>query len=281
MNLGYTPADATRLSPVVRAATDYFGYDTLGGFDAFGNPLSTFGDSNSNAQSASLLGRIGGTTRPFDGRLETGVFVGQLQDDRRYQEPLAPQDPNQVSSDSRYHSYRTDVQWNNTLHLDDLLAMPALSASAMTYGYEYTGDTAKVRVNENSVSGPFADSVAVFMGTNQRRLCRAADDRVRDNGDLYRVGSRFSVRQQRQWHRLWRRPARARRQYRRQLHAHAAGRTVCERLEHLRFAVRAGEQLSNAWPDRSGWGSHQAVGQHPAHWASVGSLPRRFNSNKK
>jgi vitamin B12 transporter len=166
MNLGYTPVEGTRLSLFVRAATDYFGFNTLGGFDAVGNPLPTFDDSNSNAQNASILGRIGGITRLFDGHLETGVFVGQLQDDRHYVEPLAPQDPNQASSDSRYHSYRTDVQWNNTLHLDDLLAVPVLSASALTFGYEYTGDTAKVRVNENAVSGPFANSVAAFMGTN-------------------------------------------------------------------------------------------------------------------
>lgn len=166
MNLGYTPVEGTRLSLFVRAQTAYFGFDTLGGYDALGNPLPTYDDSNSNGQASSLLGRIGGTTRLFDGRLETSVFVGQLQDDRRYLEPLAAQDPNQASSDSRYHSYRTDVQWNNTLHLDDFLTVPGLSDSAMTFGYEYTGDTAKVRVNEKAVSGPYADSVAASMDSN-------------------------------------------------------------------------------------------------------------------
>ena len=166
MNLGYTPVEGTRLSLFVRAQTAYFGFDTLGGYDALGNPLPTFDDSNSEGQTSSLLGRIGGTTRLFDDRLETSLFVGQLQDDRRYWEPLAAQDPNQASSDSRYHSYRTDVQWNNTLHLDDFLTVPGLSNSAMTFGYEYTDDTAKVRVNENSVSGPYADSVAASMTSN-------------------------------------------------------------------------------------------------------------------
>jgi vitamin B12 transporter len=166
MNLGYTPVEGTRLSLFIRAQTAFFGFDTLGGFDALGNPLPTYDHDNSNGQTSSLLGRIGGTTRLFDGRLETSVFVGRLQDDRVYQEPLAPLDPNQASSDSHYHSYRTDVQWNNTLHLDDFLAVPNLSDSVMTFGYEYTGDTVKVRVNENSVSGPYADSVAASMTDN-------------------------------------------------------------------------------------------------------------------
>jgi len=76
LNLGYTPVEGTRLSLFLRADTSYFGFNTLG--------LPTFDDSNSNGQSTSLLGRIGGTTHLFEGRLETGLFVGQLQDDRRY-----------------------------------------------------------------------------------------------------------------------------------------------------------------------------------------------------
>ncbi len=158
LNLGYTPTEGTRLSLFLRAQAAYFG------FDALGDP--TFDDSNSNGQTTSLLGRLGGTTKLFNGRLESGVFVGRLQDDREYLEPLAPADPNQTSSDSRYHSYRTDVQWNNTLHLDDLLAVPGLSGSAMTFGYEYTGDTAKVRVNEDFAGFPFAQSATASMATN-------------------------------------------------------------------------------------------------------------------
>lgn len=158
LNLGYTPVDGTRLSLFLRADTAYFGFNTLG------DP--TFDDSNSNGHTTSLLGRIGGTTHLFDGRLESSVFVGQLQDDRKYQEPLAPADPNQTSSDSRYHSYRTDVQWNNTLHLDDLVPVPGFSSTAMTFGYEYTGDTAKVRVNENFAGYPFGQSASASMTTN-------------------------------------------------------------------------------------------------------------------
>ena len=158
LNLGYTPVEGTRLSLFLRAQTAYFGYDTLGS--------PTFDDSNSNGHTTSLLGRIGGTTHLFNGALESGLYVGQLQDDRRYLEPLAAADPNQTSSDSRYHSYRTDVQWNNTLHLDDLFVVPGLSASAMTFGYEYINDQAKVRVNENFGGFPYAQSADALMTTN-------------------------------------------------------------------------------------------------------------------
>ncbi len=155
LNLGYTPVEGTRLSLFARANTADFGYNTLG--------TPTFDESNSNGRTASLLGRIGGTTHLFDGQLESSVFVGQLQDDRRYQEPLAAADPNQTSSDDRYHSYRTDAQWNNTLHLDKWITVPGLSDSAMTFGYEYTGDTIKVRTNDNYGGFPFAESAAASM----------------------------------------------------------------------------------------------------------------------
>ena len=158
LNLGYTPMEGTRLSLFLRADAAYFGYDTLG--------YPTYDQSNSFGSATSLLGRVGGTTHLFDGKLETGVFVGQLQDDRRYLEPLAPADPNQTSTDDRYHSYRTDAQWNNTLHLDDLVPLPGLSASAMTFGYEYIGDTAKVRTNDNYGGFPYAEAASASMTTN-------------------------------------------------------------------------------------------------------------------
>ena len=155
VNLGYTPVEGTRLSLLLRANTAYFGFDTLGS--------PTYDNSNSSGQTTSLLGRVGGTTHLFDDRLETSVFVGRLQSDRRYQEPLALADPNQTSSDSRYHAYRTDAQWNNTLHLGDL---PGLSASAMTFGYQYTGDTARVRVNDNFGGFRFGQAATASMTTN-------------------------------------------------------------------------------------------------------------------
>ena len=143
------------MSLFARAQTTFFGFNTLG--------APTFDDANSNGRTASLIGRIGGTTHLFDGRLESSLFAGQVQNDRRYLEPLAPPDLNQTSADDRYHSYRTDVQWNNTLHLDDFVGRPWLSATAMTFGYEYTGDTAKVRTNDNFGGFAFAQDALASM----------------------------------------------------------------------------------------------------------------------
>ena len=158
LNLGYTPVEGTRLSLLLRAQAAYFGYDTLG--------APTYDNSNSIGQTSSLLGRVGGTTHLFDGRLESGLFVGRAQDDRQYLEPLAPLDPNQTSTNDRYHSYRTDAQWNNTLHLDDFIRQGWLSASAMTFGYEYTADTAKVRTNDNYGGFLYAQNAAASMTDN-------------------------------------------------------------------------------------------------------------------
>jgi vitamin B12 transporter len=163
VNLGYSPVVGTRLSLFLRAQSAYFAYNTLGGFDASFNPLPTFDNANTNGQVASLLGRVGGTTTLFDGALETAVFAGQLQGDRRYYEPLHPADPNQASSDSRYHSYRTDLQWNNTLHLDRLARVPGVSDAQLTFGTQYTGDSAKSRSTSDSAGGGYATSATGFM----------------------------------------------------------------------------------------------------------------------
>ena len=82
-----------------------------------------------------------------------------MQDDRHFTELLNPLDPNQASSDDRYHAYRTDLQWNNTVHLDELVHAPALSDGALTFGFEQTADRAKVRLNESNLFGPFNENV--------------------------------------------------------------------------------------------------------------------------
>lgn len=166
MNLGYTPFAGTRLSLLLRAQGAYFGFNTMGGTDADGNPLPTFDNANSNGQAVSLLGRIGATTTLFDGMLESGAFIGRLQDDRKYLEPYMATDPNQASSDSRYHSYRTDVQWNNTLHLGALGVPAVLSATDLTFGYEYTGDDINERYSSSSLSGFYGNSARAGMGDN-------------------------------------------------------------------------------------------------------------------
>ncbi len=124
------------------------------GFDALGNP--TFDNSNSTGQDNSLLGRIGVTSKLFNGTYETSAFLGRLQNDRYYTEALNPLDPNQQSNNSRYHSYRTDVQWNNTVHLSDLMDVPSLSATDLTFGYEHIADNINVKVNQSFFGSPFA-----------------------------------------------------------------------------------------------------------------------------
>ena len=158
INLGYTPIDGTRFSVFLRARQALFG------FNALGDP--TFDDSNSTGQDDELLGRIGVTSKLFNGTYETSVYLGRLQGDRQYTETLNPLDPNQASNDSRYHSYRTDLQWNNTVHLSDLMNAPMLSATDLTFGYEHTADNINVKVNSSSGGFPFDQGATAAMTDN-------------------------------------------------------------------------------------------------------------------
>ena len=157
-NLGYTPVEGTRLSLFLRGSQTLFGFNTLGS--------PTFDDSNSFGTVSSLLGRIGVTSKLFNGAYETGVFLGRSQDDRRYLEQLVLADPNLQAQDDRYHAYRTDLQWNNTVHLNDLLPSTVLSGSDLTFGYEHTVDTINVRVNESFAGFPFTQSARASMITD-------------------------------------------------------------------------------------------------------------------
>jgi vitamin B12 transporter len=155
LNLGYTPVEGTRLSLFLRARRADFG------FNALGNP--TFDNSNSTGTDASLLGRAGITSKLFNGAYETSAFVGRLQNDRHYTQALQALDPNQATNDSRYHSYRTDVQWNNTVHLSDLAPIPTLSATDLTFGYQHTADNINVKVNQSFFGSIFAQSARASM----------------------------------------------------------------------------------------------------------------------
>lgn len=152
LNLGYTPVPGTRLSLLLRARRAVFG------FNALGSP--TFDDANSTGTDASLLGRVGVHSLLAGGVLETGLYLGRLQDDRRYFQAFNPADPNLATNDSRFHSYETDLQWNNTVHLGDLITAPSVSMLDLTFGYERTAQTAKVRINSESNGFPFAQSTS-------------------------------------------------------------------------------------------------------------------------
>ena len=158
LNLGYTIVPGTRVSLLLRARESIFGFNELG------DP--TFDDSNATGTDVSLLGRIGVTSALFDGTYQTSLFLGREQDDRRYYEPLNLADPNLTSVDDRYHSYRTDLQWNNTVHLNDFFSSTVLSATDLTFGYEYTADTAHVRSNDNFDGFPYGQSADASMTDN-------------------------------------------------------------------------------------------------------------------
>ena len=158
LNLGYTIVPGTRLSLLLRAHEALYGFNELGGYDINGNPLPTFDDSNAAGTDASLLGRIGVDSALFGGTWQTSLYLGREQDDRHYSELLNLADPNLATVDERYHSYRTDLQWNNTVHLNDFFSSNVLSATDLTFGYEHTTDTARVRVNDNSVGGPIQEN---------------------------------------------------------------------------------------------------------------------------
>ena len=207
VNLGYTIVPGTRLSLLLRARQDIYGFDELGGFDADGNPLPTFDDDNATGTDASLLGRIGIDSALFGGTWHTSLYLGHEQDDRHYFEPLHAADPNLATVDERYHSYRTDLQWNNTVHLNDLFQSNVLSATDLTFGYELTPDTAVVRLNDNSVGGPTQENAnasqtdeAVYLGlqsTLWRRLAMTGQVRqdweAENQPTTWRIGGVFDL----------------------------------------------------------------------------------------
>jgi vitamin B12 transporter len=158
LNLGLTPVAGTRISLLLRARQAVFDFDNLG------NP--NFDDDNSKARDGSLIGRIGVHSALFGGMYETEVFVGGIDDDRRYTEAFNPLDPNMATEDDKYHSTRTDVQWNNTVHLDDLLRADVLSATDLTFGYEYIRDGVNTEVNEVSGGFPYLQNTKASMTTN-------------------------------------------------------------------------------------------------------------------
>jgi vitamin B12 transporter len=94
------------------------------------------------------------------------LFIGRSQDDRRYLEDLNPADASLQTSDDRYHAYRTDVQWNNTVHLNDFFKSAVLTASDLTFGYERTDDTIVVRVNEADAGVPYTNTARAGMTDN-------------------------------------------------------------------------------------------------------------------
>lgn len=158
INLGWTPIAGTRVSLFLRGRQALFGFNNLG--------FPTWDTANSSGSAESFLGRLGVTSELFDGLWQTSLFVGRLQDGRHYKQYLDPLDPNLASGDSRYNAGRTDIQWNNTLRLGDLLRSDTLTDAAMTFGYQHTADSIRVSSSTSASGFPFDQSANAGMITN-------------------------------------------------------------------------------------------------------------------
>lgn len=138
VNLGYTPVDGTRVYLILRARQSDSGYPDLG-YPIFDDPDEFSYDSN-------LFGKLGLKSDLLNGRLTTEFFVARIEDFRRYSNLLDANDPNDGEANDHYNGYRSDVQWNSTVHLPDA---GAARFSSILLGIEYIDDLAKENVNEN------------------------------------------------------------------------------------------------------------------------------------
>jgi vitamin B12 transporter len=155
VELGFTPVVDTRISLLLRARDAKYGYDEVSAVavDA----------GNASGYDASLFGKLGIVSKLFDGVWDTSAFISRMQDDRRYTITDSPLDPDDDTGDSRYHGRRTDAQWNNTVHLPDVAI---LTASALTFGYEHVSDQVNVKIDTNSIYGPYASTVKAHDDTD-------------------------------------------------------------------------------------------------------------------
>jgi vitamin B12 transporter len=148
VNLGFAATETTRVGLFLRARSSSFLLDAQG-FPAY--------DANAyRGFDQALDGRVSVTQRLLDGAWETTLSAGRLQTDRRYKQPLEAADPNATSSDTRYHGRRTDLRWDNTLHLPD--AGPARD-SALVFGASHTEDRSDSALTASFGGFPFTGTV--------------------------------------------------------------------------------------------------------------------------
>ncbi len=148
IDLGYTPVEGVRFFAGLRYRTATFGLDELG-FPAYDAADYTGRDRN-------FQGRAGVHAFLLDGLWETTLQVGHLDELRRYFEPLEAADPNQGSGYSRYNGRRTEVQWNNTLHLPDL---GAATANAITFSVDRSSDRSGSFIDTSASGYPYLATV--------------------------------------------------------------------------------------------------------------------------
>jgi vitamin B12 transporter len=197
IELGVTPITDTRISLMLRARDAKYGYDE--------QSAVAVDAGNAIGYDSSLFGKLALTSKLFDGLWDTTAFISRLQDDRRYTITATPLDPDDDTGDSRYHGRRSDAQWNNTLHLPEF---PGLSATAVTFGYEHVADQVNVKINTDSIYGPYIsivrahdDSDSGYLGaqtTVMNRLALTGQIRedattIANNAFTWRVGGVFDL----------------------------------------------------------------------------------------
>jgi vitamin B12 transporter len=176
LNLGADLTDTTRATLFLRGRSATFHLDEPG-YDA--NFYRGF--------DRSVTGRAALSHTLLDGAWETTLSLARLQTDRRYKEPLEAADPNQAQSDTRYHGRRTELRWDNTLHIED--RGPA-SNTALVFGAGHTEDSSDSAFTGNFYGYPYSSNVhasatsdAGHFGaqtTLLRRLTLTADIRGED-----------------------------------------------------------------------------------------------------
>jgi vitamin B12 transporter len=183
LNLGFTPVGGTRIYFVLRARQSDTGYPDLG--------YPIYDDPNEYGYDTNLFGKFGVTSELLNGLLATELFAARVEDNRRYSNLLDANDPNFATADDHYNGYRTDVQWNNTVHLPDF---GLATFSSILAGIEYLNNTAKENVNESgfletvnasqhSVAGHLAGQTTLF---NRLTLTAALrDDSVSSFGNAF------------------------------------------------------------------------------------------------
>jgi vitamin B12 transporter len=134
IEVGVTPFADTRFSILLRARDQKYGYDDV-----------PFDGGNATGYDASLFGRLGVTSTLAGGAWQTTALLSRLQTDRRYTVTYDPADSNDDIQDDRYHSHRTDAQWNNIVHISDI---GPLTSTKLTVGYEHVSDQADSTINE-------------------------------------------------------------------------------------------------------------------------------------
>jgi len=159
INLGYTPADGTRVSLIIRARQDGTTYPNLG-YPIFDDPYENSYDSN-------VFIRFGAKSVLLDRHLVTEFTLAHIGDDRRYLTLLDPADPNGFAGDSGYRGDRISIQWNNILHLPDF---GPVRAASLVAGFELNRDSAVQNLNESFFGFPYLASVSASQTTTAFHL---------------------------------------------------------------------------------------------------------------